>query len=86
MELLKPVVKSPKFLTLFCFIVMLSAQGCATTSSVRNVEHEAQEAKQEADQSLAVAREAKQLAMEANSRSQQTDEIVTRSFKKSMYK
>lgn len=53
--------------------------GCATTSQLDLVRDEAQTARRTADQALNVAQD-------ANARSLKTEEMVNRSFKKSMRK
>ena len=82
-----------QILHLGTIVLLLSAVGCASNSSVRRVEGEALAAQKtadtaitNADAALATAREAKQIAAESNGRSIKTEETVTRSFKKSMYK
>ena len=60
--------------------------GCATKSDVRVVHDQVEEVERKADEALSEARAAKRLAQEANERSMQTEEMVNRSFKRSMYK
>lgn len=55
------------------------AVGCASTSDLEAVRAEAQSAKATANQALATANEAKSIAMDTN-------EKLSRMFKKSMYK
>jgi outer membrane biogenesis lipoprotein LolB len=64
--------------------------GCASNSELRAVKLEAMEAvdqaNQTAEQALTEAREAKQLAQDANSRALRSEEMLNRGFKRSMYK
>jgi murein lipoprotein len=60
--------------------------GCATNSDVRIVREQVEEADRKADEALSEAREAKRLAQEANERSMRSEEMLNRSFKRSMYK
>lgn len=62
-----------------CASSLLVCTGCATNSELAKVQTEAREARQTADQALS-------LAQEANSRSERTEEMVSRSFKRSMRK
>lgn len=57
----------------------ISLTGCATNSELAKVQTEAREARQTADQALS-------LAQDANRRSERTEEMVDRSFKRSMRK
>jgi hypothetical protein len=60
--------------------------GCATNSAVRVVRDQVEEVEQKAEEALSEARAAKRLAQEANDRSMRTEEMMNRSFKRSMYK
>lgn len=59
--------------------VCASLTGCATNSELAKVQTEAREARQTADQALSIAQE-------ANRRSEHTEEMLDRSFKRSMRK
>jgi len=60
--------------------------GCATKSDVRVVQDQVEQVERKADEAVSEARAAKRLAQEANERSMRTEEMVNRSFKRSMYK
>jgi hypothetical protein len=60
--------------------------GCATKNDVRVVHDKVEEVDRKADEALSEARAAKRLAQEANERSMRTEEMLNRSFKRSMYK
>ena len=68
----------------------LVAGGCASNSELRAVKVEAMQATDEANRTaeaaLVAAREAKQIAQEANARSLRSEEMLNRGFKRSMYK
>jgi hypothetical protein len=60
--------------------------GCASTSDLKAVQQDANEAKSMARNAMDTANEAKSIAMDAKSVSMVTEEKINRMFKKSMYK
>jgi hypothetical protein len=64
----------------------LSFVGCASRSSVEELRADLDMTRQTSEEALATAREAKQVASEADARSKRTEEVLNRSFKRSMYK
>lgn len=66
--------------------ICLIFTGCATNSSVRKVRDDIENVSRTANQALAKAEESNRIAREADARSKKTEEMVNRSFKKSMYK
>ena len=60
--------------------------GCASTSDLKAVQQDANEAKSMARNAMDTANEAKSVAMDAKSVSMATEEKINRMFKKSMYK
>jgi outer membrane murein-binding lipoprotein Lpp len=71
------------------FSIVLSVgllTGCASNGELGRVRSEAQEARSVAEQALETAQEAKQIAEEADSRAMKSEEMLNRSFKRSMYK
>ena len=60
--------------------------GCATQGSVDKVANDLAAVRMEAQAAQQTAAEAKRAADEANNRSRATEEMLNRSFKKSMYK
>ncbi len=69
---------------LCCFAV--SACDCASKAEVSALRADLAQTKRTADEALASAKHAEQTAADANSRAQTTEEVVNRSFKKTMYK
>ena len=74
-------------------IISVSASliaGCASHSDLQAVKTEALQASSDAnrtaEEALNMAREAKNMAQEANARSQRSEEMLNRGFKRSMYK
>jgi hypothetical protein len=65
-------------------IMMLS--GCASRSDVRLARDEAKQAQATADRALSVAESARATAQSANARSEHTEQMLNRVFKKSMRK
>jgi hypothetical protein len=62
------------------------SMGCATTGDVQIARDEATEASRKADEALEAAREARRLAQDAEARAARSEEMLNRSFKRSMYK
>jgi hypothetical protein len=64
--------------------------GCATSSEVRLAKDEAMDAagdaNRKADEALREAKEARRLAQDADARATRAEEMLNRSFKRSMYK
>ncbi|HCB14716.1 MAG TPA: hypothetical protein DEP36_14270 [Gammaproteobacteria bacterium] len=60
--------------------------GCASTSDLKAVQQDANEAKSMARSAMDTANDAKSVAMEAKSISMATEEKINRMFKRSMYK
>ena len=60
--------------------------GCATTGSVDKVANDLAATRIEVQDAQRTAQEAKRAADEANARSKNTEEMLNRSFKKSMFK
>ena len=59
---------------------------CATKAELNALKADLQATKQTADQALVTAKDAKQIAENADARSMKAEEAVSRGFKKSMYK
>ncbi len=62
------------------------SMGCATTGDVQIARDEAREASRKADEALEAAREARRVAQDAETRAARSEEMLNRSFKRSMYK
>lgn len=64
--------------------------GCATTGDVRLAKDEAMDAasdaSRKAEEALREAKEARRLAQDADARATRAEEMLNRSFKRSMYK
>ncbi|HRX72065.1 MAG: hypothetical protein KDJ22_10680 [Candidatus Competibacteraceae bacterium] len=60
--------------------------GCASTSDLKVVQQDANEAKSMARNAMDTANDSKSIAMEAKSMSMSTEEKINRMFKRSMYK
>jgi outer membrane biogenesis lipoprotein LolB len=60
--------------------------GCASKSSVSQLRADLDDTRQISEQALATAKEAKQIASEADERSRRSEEVLNRGFKRSMYK
>lgn len=75
-----------KSIAVSILVVGALISGCATKSDVRVVRDQVEDVERKADEALSEARAAKRLAQEANERSMRTEEMVNRSFKRSMYK
>lgn len=71
---------------LACCVFGAFLSGCATKGDVRAVGEQVADVERKADEALSEARAAKRLAQEAHERSMRTEEMVNRSFKRSMYK
>lgn len=74
-------------------LVAVSVVGCASSGQLSKVKDDAKDANQTAQSAMSTAQdaqsaaqEAKRLAEAADERARRTEEIVNRSFKKSMYK
>ena len=76
--------KIRRILGLLVFLILFA--GCATTSEVKMIKEETRNAQYTSEQALKVARESNRIAEEANSRSLRNEEMINRSFKKSMKK
>lgn len=80
-------MKRKHLLKLVAVIALTSSTlGCASRSQVREALNEADQSKRIAEQALNTANEAREAAQKADARSKQTEEMLNRSFKKSMYK
>jgi hypothetical protein len=68
----------------------LFSTGCATSSEVRLAKDEAMDAagdaSRKAEEALREAKEARRLAQDADARASRAEEMLNRSFKRSMYK
>jgi len=62
------------------------SMGCATTGDVQIARDEAREASRKADEALEAAREVRRVAQDAETRAARSEEMLNRSFKRSMYK
>lgn len=73
---------------LLCGIVAapLVCSGCATTGDVSSVNYRVDKIERQLDEVLAEARAARIQAEDANTRAKRTEEMLNRSFKRSMYK
>jgi hypothetical protein len=74
----RPLLALTTAAVLFC--------GCATHSDIHKVQTDVANAQRTADQALVAAQQAKSMAQEANDRSYRTEEMLDRSFKRSMRK
>jgi len=70
----------------FCVALAALLSGCATNSDVRVLREQVENIERKADEATSEARAAKRMAQEANERSMRAEEMVNRSFKRSMYK
>lgn len=77
-----------RYLKSLAIVVVAAAltTGCATTGSVDKVANDLAATRIEVQDAQRTAQEAKRIADEANARSKTTEEMLNRSFKKSMYK
>ena len=80
-------------MTIFALLASISLSSCATTGSVRKAQNEAEnatlvanQANLNANQALESAREAERSALAAETRSRQTEEMLNRSFERSIRK
>ena len=70
-----------------CIAVMaLTLGGCASNSDIRRLEDKIADVRSTADQALNESRSARMAADDANARAKRAEEMVNRSFQKSMYK
>ena len=60
--------------------------GCASNAELASVERQAEAARMSANQSMEVARNAERMAEQAEDRARDTEEMVNRSFARSMRK
>ena len=60
--------------------------GCAARSDIKRLDEEMAQLTQQAAETRRIAEQANQTAQDADRRSRMTEEMLNRSFKKSMYK
>ena len=73
-------------LSFSCVVVGLLCSGCAATRDMRAVNHRVDKLERQLDEAIAEARAAREGVQEANARARRTEEMLNRSFKRSMYK
>ncbi len=67
-------------------IIATACMGCATPGDVQIARDEAREASRKADEAVEAARDARRVAQDAEARAARSEEMLNRSFKRSMYK
>ncbi len=77
-------MRSAKIIAALFFGLLLT--GCATNGDIRKLDSEIAAIRSESMITQRMAEDAKKAADEANARSKSTEEMLNRSFKKSMYK
>ena len=70
----------------FAALAVGAFTGCATNGDIKRLDADLAAVRMEAQDAKRIAEEARRSADEANTRSKATEEMINRSFKKSMYK